>query len=335
VTLRALPPTGRTHVVGVLNLTPDSFSDGGRFAGAAREEAAPRTGAPMHADTASPADALRAPGAAFHPDVAAVLAAARQMVADGAAVLDVGAVSTRPGAAPVSPDEEWARLAPILAPLRAAVSVPLSLDTTSADVLERALAVGVDLVNDVSALAEDPRMSGLVASSGLPVVLMHRRGTPATMQRAPSYADAPAEVWAELLAAIARSDAAGIPRDRLLLDPGIGFGKRAEDNLALLAALPEFVVVARAAGARTLLGCSRKAFLGALIARDGDAQGAARSVAGREHATTATTVLAALAGVDFIRVHAVRAASDALAVTAAVRAASVAGMPSASADPGR
>ncbi len=303
---RALPPSGATHVMGVLNLTPDSFSDGGRFGGAARDERAPRPDAP-----------LRAPGAAFRPDVARVLTEARRMVADGAALLDVGAVSTRPGAADVTPDEEWARLAPILAPLRAAVSVPLSLDTTSAAVLERALAVGVDLLNDVSALGADPRMAAVAAASGLPVVLMHRRGTPATMQHAPHYEDAPAEVWQELLAAIARADAAGISHERLLLDPGIGFGKRAEDNVALLAALPAFVAAAHAAGARTLLGCSRKAFLGALIARESDGA----PVAEREHATTATTVLAALAGVDFIRVHDVRAASDALAVTAAVRAA--------------
>ena len=320
MTPRALPPTGRTHVVGILNLTPDSFSDGARFAAAAAAEpSAPRAGDGR--DERASRDG-RAGSAAFRPDVDAVIALARRMVADGAAVLDLGAVSTRPGAAPVSPDEEWARLSPVLAPLRAAVGVPLSLDTTSAAVLERALAVGIDLVNDVSALTEDPRMAGLVAVSGLPVVLMHRRGTPATMQLAPSYADAPREVWAELMAAVARAEAAGIARERLLLDPGIGFGKRPEDNVALLATLPRFNAQAHAAGMQTLLGTSRKAFLGRLIARDGDAPPgtapAPRPADEREHATTATTVLAALAGTNFVRVHDVRAATDALAVTAAV-----------------
>ncbi len=200
-----------------------------------------------------------------------------------------------------------ARLAPVLGALRAAVRVPISLDTSSAAVLARALELGVDLVNDVSALGEDPDMAGLVAESGLPVVLMHRRGTPRTMQVAPRYDDAPAEVRAELLAAAARAQVAGIGHERILLDPGIGFGKRVQDNVALLAELPALAAL----GYRTLIGCSRKAFLGALA---GGAE-----VGDREHATTASTVLAALAGVDFIRVHDVRAAADALAVVEAVR----------------
>jgi len=256
--------------MGVLNVTPDSFSDGGRHASAR--------------------DAVDA---------------GRRLVDAGAALLDLGAVSTRPGAAPVSPDDEWRRLADVLGPLREAVPVPLSLDTSSAEVTRRALDLGVDLLNDVSALADDPQLAPLAAAAGLPVVLMHRRGTPADMQRAPHYDDAPAEVRAELLEAVARARAAGIPRERLLLDPGIGFGKRLVDNLALLATLREL----GALGFRTLLGCSRKAFLGALTGRD---------VSRREHATTATTVLAAQAGVDFVRVHRVDAARDALAVVEAV-----------------
>ncbi|MCB9897410.1 MAG: dihydropteroate synthase [Planctomycetes bacterium] len=258
--------------MGVLNLTPDSFSDGGRFR--------------------SPDDAV---------------AAGVALVDDGAELLDVGAVSTRPGAAPVSPADEWERLAPVLAGLRARVGVPLSLDTTSAEVLERALTVGVDLLNDVSALHDDARMATLAASAHIPVVLMHRRGTPATMQRDPHYDDAPGEVLAELLAAVREAEAAGIRPEDVLLDPGIGFGKRLQDNLDLLAELPRLV----ATGRRVVLGCSRKSFLGALTGR---------SVDEREHATTATTVLAALAGVAFVRVHDVRAARDALAVVAAVRA---------------
>jgi dihydropteroate synthase len=264
--------------MGVLNLTPDSFSDGGAFV-----------------------------GADGRVDARAAIAAGVAMAEAGAALIDVGAVSTRPGAADVPADAEWERLAPVLGPLRAAVGVPLSLDTTRASVLRRALEIGVDVLNDVSALGEDPELAAVAAQAGLPVVLMHRRGTPATMQRDPRYADAPAEVRAELLAAVARAQAAGIPRERLLLDPGIGFGKTLEHNLALLRELPALVAL----GHRTVLGCSRKAFLGALT----DAP-----VGAREHATTATTVLAALAGIDFVRVHDVPAAIQALAVVDAVRA---------------
>jgi dihydropteroate synthase len=276
---RSLPPRGGCRVMGVLNLTPDSFSDGGRLLG---------------------------PGG--RPDVDAVVRAAVAMAEAGAALIDVGAVSTRPGAAPVAPDEEWARLLPVLGPLRGAVDLPISLDTTRAAVLRRALDVGVDLLNDVSALREDPELAGTAAEAGLPVILMHRRGTPASMQADPHYDDAPAEVRAELLAAVARAAAAGIPAGDCLLDPGIGFGKRVQDNVALLAALPGLV----ATGQRVVLGCSRKSFLGALT-------GAA--VDRREHATTATTVLAALAGVDYVRVHDVPAAVQALAVVQAVRGA--------------
>ena len=263
--------------MGVLNLTPDSFSDGGAFV-----------------------------GSDGRVDVRAAVAAGVAMAEAGAAIVDVGAVSTRPGATDVPDDVEWERLAPVLGPLRAAVGVPLSLDTTQASVLRRALEIGVDLLNDVSALG-DPVLAAVAAQGGLPVILMHRRGTPATMQRDPRYADAPAEVRAELLAAVARAQAAGIQRERLLLDPGIGFGKTLEHNLALIRALPELVAL----GHRTVLGCSRKAFLGVL---SGGAP-----VEAREHATTATTVLAALAGVDFVRVHDVPAAVQALAVVNALR----------------
>ena len=126
-------------------------------------------------------------------------------------------------------EQEWARLAPVLGPLRSAVGVPLSLDTTSAEVLGRALELGVDMLNDVSALGDDPAMAPLLAHSGLPVVLMHRRGTPADMQRDPHYEDAPLEVFSELLQALESAVAAGVARESILLDPGFGFGKRLED----------------------------------------------------------------------------------------------------------
>lgn len=258
--------------MGILNVTPDSFSDGGRFASAD-----------------------------------AAVAAGVEMARAGADILDVGAVSTRPGSRGVSADEEWARLAPVLGALRARVDVPLSLDTTSAAVLARALDVGVDLLNDTSALGDDANLARVVADARIPVVLMHRRGTPSTMQDAPHYDDAPAEVFAELLAAARAAQSAGIAQDHILLDPGIGFGKRLEDNVALLASLDGLVAL----GHRTVLGASRKAFLGKL---------ADAPVGEREHATTATTVLAALAGVDFVRVHDVTAARGAIAVVRAVQA---------------
>jgi len=270
VTLRPLPPPGSTRVMAVINLTPDSFSDGGR---------------------------LLDPQAAVEAGVAAVAA--------GADVLDLGAVSTRPGAAPVPPNEEWRRLQPVLSLLRSAVDVPLSLDTTSADVLARACEVGVDMLNDTSALADDPDLGRIAAEAGLPVVLMHRRGSPADMQDDPRYDDVVTEVRDELLAAVERAVAAGIDDNDVLLDPGIGFGKRLEDNLELLAGLSEFTAL----GYRLVLGCSRKSFLGAVTGAP---------VHDREHGTTVTTVLAAQARVDFVRVHEAAAAAQALAVLAAV-----------------
>lgn len=256
--------------MGVLNLTPDSFSDGGL--------------------DGRPADAV---------------ARGVEMVEQGATVIDVGAVSARPGAARVSADEELARLLPVLAPLRAAVDVPLSLETGRPEVLRRALDVGIDLVNDVSLLGGSDEFLTMVVGSGLPLVIMHTRGIPQTMQDSPHYEDAPAEVCTELLVAVERAVHAGMDTDAILIDPGIGFGKTTEHNLALMAGLPELVAL----GHRTVLGCSRKSFLGKLTGRDVD---------GREHATTATTVLGALAGIDFLRVHDVAAAVDALAVVEAV-----------------
>ncbi len=256
--------------MGVLNLTPDSFSDGGRFG--------------------SPEEAVLA---------------GQEMEAAGASVIDVGAVSTRPGAAPVDPADEWNRLEPVLAPLRKAVDLPLSLDTSSAEVLKKALKVGVDLVNDVTGLSGDPNMAQVVAESERPVILMHMRGTPATMQDDPRYEDAAREIREKLQRMAARAEECGVRSDRILVDPGIGFGKRLQDNLALLSSLPEFVDLPYP----VVLGCSRKAFLG-------DVTG--RGVSDRDHATTATTVLSALAGVDYLRVHHVAAAVDALAVVEAV-----------------
>jgi dihydropteroate synthase len=260
-------------VVGVVNATPDSFSDGGRFL--ARD---------------------------------AAVAHAERLVAEGADLLDVGGESTRPGAPDVPADEEVARVAPVIAALRArGVATPISVDTRKAAVASAALDAGADLVNDVSALA-DPELARLVAGRGVPVVLMHMRGTPADMQERAVYGDVVAEVAAELGAALARAEAAGVRADRVILDPGIGFAKTAEQSVALLAALPRL----RALGRPLLVGPSRKSFIGKV-------SGAA--IGERLPGTLAAVAACVLAGVEFVRVHDVAAARQAALVAAAIRAA--------------
>lgn len=252
-------------VMGVLNVTPDSFSDGGRFAG---------------------------------PDEAA--AAGRALLAQGAAIVDVGGESTRPGAEAVDPDAELSRVVPVLERLRGA---PVSVDTRRAAVAARALDAGAAVINDVSAGA-DPEMFPLVADRGAGLVLMHMRGEPATMQAAPRYDDVVGEVEAFLLARAAAAGEAGVPRDRILIDPGIGFGKTLEHNLALLRALPR---LARH-GYPVLVGVSRKSFLGRLTGR---------GVGERGPATLAAVALCAAAGAAVVRVHEPAPALDAAKVAAA------------------
>jgi len=253
--------------MGVLNLTPDSFSDGG-----------------VH----------------FAPDDAAQ--AGRAMVEAGAAILDVGGESTRPCAAPVTPEQEWARVAPVLEQLAAA---PLSIDTRHASTARRAIDAGALLVNDVSG-ASDPDMLPLVAERRAGICLMHMRGGPGTMQADPRYGDVVGEVEAYLLERAATAEDAGIPRARILLDPGIGFGKTLEHNCALLNALPRLA----AHGYALLLGVSRKRFLGDLTGRPTQE---------RAHATTAAVTLCAEAGAALVRVHDVCPAVDAVRIAAALR----------------
>jgi len=215
----------RPLVMGILNVTPDSFSDGGRF---------------------------------LAPDAA--LAQARAM-AEAADVLDIGGESTRPGAAEVAIDEEVARTAPVIAALReGGLSVPISIDTRKAAVATAALAAGAGIVNDVAAMGFDPEMASVVAGSGAPVILMHSIKTPATMQDDPRYDDVLLDVYDFLKARIAAAEAAGIARDRIMVDPGIGFGKTAEHNLLLVRRLSLF----HALGVPVLLGASRKRFIGAI-----------------------------------------------------------------------
>lgn len=258
--------------MGVVNVTPDSFSDGGR-----------------------------------HLDANAALAQARQLIADGADILDIGGESTRPGAEPVSEAEELARVIPLITAIRAENAIPLSIDTMKPAVARAAAAAGATLWNDVSALRFSPDAPAVAAELGCEVVLMHMLGEPGTMQDAPRYDDVVSEVEAFLLARAEVAMAAGVAREKLWLDPGIGFGKTLEHNLALLRALPRFVAL----GFPVLLGASRKRFIAAIdpAARDaGDRLGGSLTVA----------LEGARAGVAAVRVHDVAETRQALAVQAAI-----------------
>jgi dihydropteroate synthase len=257
----------RSHalVMGVLNVTPDSFSDGGRFR-----------------------------------DAAAAVRAGRDLFARGAAIVDVGGESTRPGSEPVAVHEELERVLPVLEGLR---GLPLSVDTRHAAVAARALEAGACLVNDVTA-GRDSEMFPLAARTGAGLILMHMRGDPATMQDDPRYDDVVAEVEAYLLERAAAAEASGVARDSILIDPGIGFGKTLEHNLELLRALPRLA----GHGYPVLVGVSRKRFLGELTDRP---------VGDRRDATTAAVTLCALSGAAVVRVHDAEAALDSVRVARA------------------
>jgi dihydropteroate synthase len=275
--LRGFPGLGRTRVMGVVNVTPDSFSDGG-----------------AHAD---PDSAVR------H---------GLRLLNDGADLLDVGGESTRPGAERVSEPEELRRVLPVVEGLSAAGAI-VSIDTTRASVAAAALGAGAQLVNDVSGGLADPDMLPTVVEAAVPYVAMHWRGHSQDMQSRARYDDVVAEVCAELEARRDAALSAGMDPQRLLLDPGFGFAKDAAHAWALLRALPRLADL----GAPLLIGASRKAFLGALLA---DADGAPRPAADRDDATAALTVLAAQAGAWAVRVHEARASADAVRVVAAVGA---------------
>lgn len=261
---------GRPVVMGVVNVTPDSFSDGGRYEG-----------------------------------FAAAVARGEALAAEGAAIVDVGGESTRPGAAPVDAEEEIRRVIPVIEALAATLSIPVSIDTRKPAVMRRALAAGASLVNDVAALAA-PGALETVADSGAAACLMHMQGEPGSMQVAPHYGDVVAEVRAFLAARAAVCVAAGIARDRLVVDPGFGFGKTLQHNLELLAGLPRLV----ADGLPVAAGLSRKRMIGSLTGR-GDGERLAGSLG--------AAIVAALGGARIIRAHDVRETVDALAVVAATR----------------
>jgi dihydropteroate synthase len=273
-----LPAPGRCAIVGVLNVTPDSFSDGGRYA-----------------------------------DLDSAVARGLDLRAAGADLVDVGGESTRPGADRVPADEEARRVVPAIRAL-AGAGVPVSIDTTRAEVAKAALEAGAAVVNDVSGGLADPDMARVVADAGVPWILMHWRGHSRDMQALATYGDVVADVTAELSQRVDGATRAGVDAGQLVLDPGLGFAKTAEHNWALLAGLDALLGL----GFPVLVAASRKSFLGALLAGP---DGAPRPVSEREDATVATTVLAALAGVWGVRVHEVRPSLDAALVVRAYQAA--------------
>lgn len=258
----------RPLVMGIVNVTPDSFSDGGKFL---------------------------APQAA--------IAHARQLIQEGADIIDVGGESSRPGAASVSADEERSRIIPILRALRD-TPVPLSIDTVKPEVMRTAIAEGAAMVNDITALAA-PAALQTVATSDCAVCLMHMQGEPRTMQQSPSYADVVREVKDFLFARVAAAERAGITRGRIVIDPGFGFGKSVEHNLELLRHLAEFAGI----GIPVLAGWSRKSSLGRITGRSSE---------DRLPASLAAALIAVKNGAQIVRVHDVAATRDALAVWEAV-----------------
>lgn len=221
--------------------------------------------------------------------------------ADGADIIDIGGESTRPGSAYVTEEEELARVIPLIKAIRKRSDVPISVDTRKARVLEAALAEGADMLNDVSALADDPAMATLAARARIPVILMHKRGSPGDMQENPFYEDPVREVIAELLSRARFAEASGIARDRIILDPGIGFGKRHSDNVALIAGLAEIA----ATGYPVLMALSRKSLIGEMTSR---------AIEDRLAGTLAANLIAVQRGAFMLRVHDVRETCDALRV---------------------
>jgi dihydropteroate synthase len=262
----------RPLVMGIVNVTPDSFSDGGR-----------------------------------HADVEAAVAHGLALVADGADLLDVGGESTRPYSTPVDAEEEWRRVGEVVHRLAREAGVPVSIDTSKAVVAAQAIAAGAEIINDVTGLEGDPNMVRVAVESGAAVCAMHMQGTPQTMQVAPRYDDVVAEIHGYLLRRRDALVAAGIPLERICLDPGIGFGKTHEHNLALLAAAGRFLDL----GTPILVGHSRKGFIGKAIERQ---LGRPATVAERDAGTAAAACRLAAAGIQIVRVHAVGLVRAALAL---------------------
>lgn len=260
-------PMDRPHIMGIVNVTPDSFSDGGR-----------------------------------HNTTERAVEHGLRLAAEGAAILDIGGESTRPGSDPVGLDEELRRVIPVIEGLRAKSDVRISVDTRKAEVMRAAAKAGADILNDVSALTHDPHALDAAAAIGLPVILMHAQGDPKTMNDDPQYTDLALDVYDFLAERIAACEAVGIPRAKLCVDPGIGFGKHLHHNVAMMANL----ALLHGLGVPVLLGASRKKMIGQLF----DVPNPEDRVPG----SLATVMVAAAQGVQFIRVHDVAATAQALAV---------------------
>ncbi|HEX4643408.1 MAG TPA: dihydropteroate synthase [Candidatus Acidoferrales bacterium] len=251
----------RTLIMGVLNITPDSFFDGGAYL-----------------------------------DSGAAIARGLQIESDGADLLDVGGESTRPGAAPVSTEEELRRILPVIEVLRGKLRIPISVDTRNADVAKAAVAAGAEIINDVSGLRADPRLGEVARKSRAALILMHMRGTPRTMQQGPFARDVVRDVLSGLRDSLARAKRAGISKTRIVLDPGIGFGKKHEQNFEILARLPAFARL----GCPLAVGTSRKAFLGNAMAKLGQPAAPPEE---RLLGTAATVTASILGGAHIVRVH--------------------------------
>jgi dihydropteroate synthase len=260
----------RTLVMGVLNVTPDSFSDGGRF---------------------------------FEPGKA--IDHGLLMAKQGADIIDVGGESSRPGADAVPLDEELRRVIPVIAGLASRLEIPISVDTYKAQVAERAIEAGAQMINDISGLSFDPQLPAVAARFDTPLVIMHIKGNPKTMQQAPCYGDVMAEIIASLRAGIERAERHGVDPHQVIVDPGIGFGKRVEDNLSILNRLEELAVLERP----VLIGTSRKSFIGAVLEQEIDQ---------RVMGTLATVAVSVLKGAHIVRVHDVPAIRQTAAMVDAI-----------------
>jgi dihydropteroate synthase len=250
----------RTLVMGVLNVTPDSFSDGGKYA---------------------------------QPELAIEQALAMEQA--GADILDVGGESTRPGSEEISASQELDRILPVLEALRGRLKIPISVDTRRATVADLALRAGAEIINDVSGLKNEARMAGIAAKFGVPLILMHMRGEPATMQRGPFARNVMKDVTRGLRESVAKARKAGVAKSQIILDPGIGFGKSHSQNYELLQKLPQLAVL----GYPLLVGTSRKGFLGTTLARDGKPVPPEERIWG----TAATVTASILGGAHIVRVH--------------------------------
>ena len=275
-----MPIGERTLIMGILNVTPDSFSDGGQFV-----------------------------------SLDAAIAHAEQMISEGADIIDVGGESTRPGGEPVTVEEEIRRVVPVIQALASLTEIPISVDTTKSEVARVALEAGAAIVNDISALRFDFYVADAVARAGAGLVLMHSRGTPATMHRLPPVADIMHEVTHSLRASINMAERRGVKRESIVIDPGIGFGKSQEQNLELLAKLDQ--LIAAFPDYPMLIGTSRKSFIGRLLA---DETGTPAPAEERVHGTMATITTAVLHGAHIVRVHDVKSASETIRVAKAIRA---------------